>query len=142
MEELMIKVNALLRKEELRAKECFLKLKRNPEEMLRKNEISDYETDLKLQFYSNNEAINTKYGVEKGDPFYETLLLSTSMFEDDEFFNMDWATHGLKIPICYSMHDLWEHSNVDMEDLHAIDFVYYDMTFIYQFCIDDEAIHQ
>lgn len=69
MEELMIKVNALLRKEELRAKECFLKLKRNPEEMLRKNEISDYETDLKLQFYSNNEAINTKYGVEKGDPF-------------------------------------------------------------------------
>ena len=76
MEKISKKLNSLFRKEELRMKDSYLKLKENAEEMLRKNEISDYENDLKLELFTRNKSINKKYGVEEGDPFYETICLS------------------------------------------------------------------
>ena len=137
MEKIIKKLNSLFRKEELRMKDSYLKLKENAEEMLRKNEISDYENDLKLELFTRNKSINKKYGVEEGDPFYETICVSVDMFEDDEFFNMNWSEGDHDFPICYSMHDVLYHSRLDLDDLEAIDFVYYDLKFIYQFCIEE-----
>ena len=99
------KLSKKIRQEELRMKVVFLELKENAEKLLKSKMIFDYDCFLKMELYSSKNKINKKFNSLEGDPYYVSVLIFTSMFEDDEFFNTNWSEGGFSFYVCYSMHD-------------------------------------
>lgn len=131
------KINSRLRKEELKMKEVYLKLKENAENLLKSKMISDYECELKMEIYSSKIKTNKKNMVENGDPYYVSVAILTSMSEDDDFFNANWSEGDLDFNICYSMHDLLYHSTLTRKEIANTELIWFDIDFIYQFKISE-----
>ena len=133
------KLNKSLRNEELMMKEVFLKLKEIADNLLKNKMISDYECNLKMELYSSKSNINKKYKVEDGDPYYSSVVIFTSLFEDDDFFNTNWSEGGFDFHMCYSMYDLLYHSQLTHQEIANIESIWFDIDFSYQFNISNPS---
>lgn len=134
-------LNAKIRQEELRMRKQYFELKNHFENLVSQNLMGDFNMfDFRISVWSYDDEFNKKHKVETGDPFYESNLLSSNYFEDDESFFMNWneaqyfGTDTLALmDFCWTMHNIVYHSHLDWEDILAIEDVWLEIKVDLQF---------
>ena len=136
-------INAQLRKEELRARMLYHRLKPGLDRMAADGLIDDYNFLEQLSLFTDARWCNRKYGVEYGDPIYE---INTCVYQlySDESFNENWnELRGHIHPVsnlhfCYLMHCLVFDSHLEWRDICAIESIWLEFKVDYQFTTDKE----
>ena len=128
--------------EEIKARNFFINLEPQLQEMVASGSIDDYNIGLELHVFSHNKAVCQKYAVEVGDPIYSdgTIL---NMDEEDFFQNWNENTGDKNNPLAgfyfgYVMHCILFHSHLSLEDILNIDDVWIEIKVDYQFWTDKE----
>lgn len=139
-------LNTEIRQEELRLRDQYFALQTQLNGLVSQNLMDDFNVDFQISVFSYDDAFNQKHKVETGDPFYESTLLSSSYFEDDDLFFENWnetqcfGTDTLAhLFFCWTMHDIVFHSNLDLKDILAIDDVWLEMKVDFQFWTKKEC---
>lgn len=134
-----------LNKEDERAYRFWQKLKVQGEALLKDGTIDDYAIETELSFFTADEKVNKKYGVEGGNPMvtYNSFLF----FEDEaDHLGANWieGEHDPESPFFgvhfgYAVHCLFYHScsrfysTMSYHDMLAVDLIWFDVKMIYQF---------
>lgn len=134
-------LNEKIRKEELRLQKQYFELKKHFENLVSQNLMDDFNMfDFRITVWSSDDEFNKKHNVETGNPFYTSDLLTSSYLEEDELFLMNWneaqyfGTGTLaQMYFCWTMHDIVYHSDLDWEDILAIEDVWLEMKVDLQF---------
>ena len=136
-------LNIKLKKEEERIRIVAERMHISLEKQLTEKIIDDYNFYVSLSIWSNKEDCNNRHLVDLGDPFYEDESYGMFYhFTDESFYSDDWNEwkHRFpepydKEPMCYTMHCLWDHCNLNWQDLLDIDKVRLELKVDYQFFV-------
>ena len=134
----IIRLNERLINEEERIRVVAEALHKALEKQKAEKVFDDYNISASLMLFSNEEECNKRHGVEVGDPFFvdkHYTMFSAGM--DESFYTDDWNEWSDKFSIndrmCYTMHHIYEHQKVTIEDLVATDEVWIELNVDYQF---------
>lgn len=135
-------INEKIRAEEVKARAYLLQLCTSLDVQVKEGMLDDYEFATHFSVFSNDEDFCKNKEVEVGDSFYRTSSYTLSP-EDDEFFNMDWYVSGMAgieqlkdFHFGYLMHCLIDHTDLQLEDILAIDDVWIEIIVQHQFFTD------
>lgn len=140
-------INDKVRKEEIRARNYIIKLKRYLIHHQELGLLDDFEIDFRFSIFSYDEKFCKEKNISVGDPYYEDNITYSLFIDDDESFEVNgfmygWQNlDGLKdLHIGNLMHCLIDHSNLSIEDILAIDDVWIETLVTYQFWTNHEEI--
>lgn len=140
-----IKINDKIRAEEIRARNYLIKLNTVLAQQLKEGLLDDFEVETQFSVFSNNKDFCERKGVEIGDSFFHTNIYTLSP-DSEDFFNMNWYVSGMKgieqlkdYHFGYLMHCLIDHSDLELEDLMAIDDVWIEIIVHHQFYTDKNS---
>lgn len=135
-------LNEKIRQEELRMRTQYFELKKHFENLVSQNLMDDFNMcDFRISVWSYDDEFNKKHNVETGNPFYESGLLNSGYLKDDEMFFSNWNESRYfrtnprfaQMYFCWTMHDIAYHSNLDLEDILAIEDVWLEIKVDLQF---------
>jgi len=138
-------INKRLHQEEIRIRKFYQNLKSELDELLSKKIIDDYEIELKLSLFSNDENFCKNKNTKTGNPFFKSDIIENILHLSDDELNWNWNefpyTHSgsLKnVHICYLMHCLLFHNDLKKEDILAIDDIWLELFVYHQFFMEFE----
>lgn len=141
-EEELLKIkqlNSRLSNEEARiklfAEDCSVLLNQQKQQKL----VDDYIFSASLSVFSNDSAVNKKYGLDIEEPIFEDAVYK--LFEQNQsnfFYEDDWNEWQTFIPLkpdrmCYTMHAIINHSILTFEDILTIEEVWIKLNIEYRF---------
>ena len=137
----MKSLNEKLKSEEKRIRAVANNLQISLEKQKEEKVIDCYNFQTTLNLYSFNKKCNKRHGVEVGDPFYEDMdFIMFRVWQEEMFFTDDWGCGMGIIPkeegMCYSMHCICEHSDLEWQDFLDIDYVRIELKVDYQFFVE------
>lgn len=133
-------LNSKIHQEELRLRTQYFALLTQLNGLVSQNLMDDFNVGFNISVFSDDDVFNQKHNVETGDAFHKSVLLTSSHLEDNDMFFENWnenqcfGTDTLAhLYFCWTMHDIVFHSDLDLEDILAIDDVWLEMKVDYQF---------